>query len=68
MGSPEDTSNFINAVISEKAFDSISSYIDYAKNANDAEIIAGGNYDKSVGYFINPTIITTTNPQFRTMD
>ncbi len=67
MGSPEDTSNFINAVISEKAFDSISSYIDYAKNADDAEIIAGGNYDKSTGYFVEPTIIVTTNPKFKTM-
>ena len=67
MGSPEDTSNFINAVISEKAFDSISSYIDYAKNAYDAEIIAGGNYDKSTGYFVEPTIIVTTNPKFKTM-
>ena len=67
MGAPDDTSNFINAVISEKAFDSISSYIDYAKNADDAEIIAGGNFDKSVGYFIEPTIIVTTNPKFKTM-
>ena len=67
MGSPEDTSNYINAVISEKAFDSISSYIDFAKTADDAEIIAGGNYDKSVGYFIEPTIILTTNPKFKTM-
>jgi len=67
MGSPEDTSNFINAVISEKAFDNISSYIDYAKNSNDAEIITGGNYDKSIGYFIEPTIIVTTNPYFKTM-
>ena len=67
MGSPEDTSNYINAVISEKAFDSISSYIDFAKTADDAEIIAGGNYDKSVGYFIEPTIIVTTNPNFKTM-
>ena len=67
MGSPEDPSNFINAVISEKAFDSISAYIDYAKNASDAEIIAGGNYDKSEGYFIEPTIIVTTNSQFKTM-
>jgi len=67
MGSPEDTSNYINAVISEKAFDSISSYIDFAKSADDAEIIAGGNYDKSVGYFIEPTIIVTTNPKFKTM-
>jgi 1-pyrroline-5-carboxylate dehydrogenase len=67
MGSPSDTSNFINAVISEKAFDSIASYIDYAKNSDEAEIIVGGNYDKSVGYFIQPTIIVTTNPQFKTM-
>jgi len=67
MGSPEDTSNFINAVISEKAFNSITSHIDYAKSANDAEIIAGGKYDKSIGYFIEPTIIVTTNPKFRTM-
>ena len=67
MGSPEDPSNFINAVISEKAFDSISSYIDYAKSSEDAEIIAGGNYNKTVGYFIEPTIIVTTNPKFKTM-
>lgn len=67
MGTPEDTSNFINAVISEKAFDSISGYIDYAKNSSDAEIIIGGNYDKSIGYFIEPTVIVTTNPQFKTI-
>ena len=67
MGSPADTSNFINAVISEKAFDSIVSYIDYAKNSEEAEIIVGGNYDKSVGYFIEPTVIVTTNPKFKSM-
>jgi len=67
MGSPEDPSNFINAVISEKAFDSIASYIDYVKNAADAEIIVGGNYDKSEGYFIEPTIIVTSDPKFKTM-
>ncbi len=67
MGSPEDPTNFINAVISEKAFDSIASYIDFAKNAEDAEIIAGGNYDKSKGYFIEPTIIVTSDPKFKTM-
>jgi len=67
MGSPEDPTNFINAVISEKAFDSITAYIDYAKNASDAEIIAGGNYDKSTGYFVEPTIIVTSNPKFKTM-
>ena len=67
MGSPEDPSNFINAVISKKAFDSISNYIDYAKNQKDAEILVGGNYDISQGYFIEPTIIKTTNPYFKTM-
>lgn len=67
MGTPRDTSNFINAVIDEKAFDSITGYIDHAKNQNDAEIIAGGSYDKSEGYFIEPTVIVTTNPTFKTM-
>ena len=67
MGSPEYPKNFINAVISEKAFDNISSFIDYTNNADDAEIIAGGVYDKSVGYYIEPTIIVTTNPNFKTM-
>ncbi|MDC0029157.1 L-glutamate gamma-semialdehyde dehydrogenase, partial [bacterium] len=67
IGSPEDPSNFINAVISEKAFDRISNYIDYAKNHKDAEILVGGSYDKSKGYFIEPTIIKTTNPYFKTM-
>jgi len=67
MGSPEDTSNFINAVIDEKAFDKISGYIDYCKSQSDAEIITGGNYDKSKGYFIEPTSIVTTNSKFRTM-
>lgn len=68
MGSPEDTSNFINAVIDEKAFDKIAGYIDYIKEQSDAEIIAGGNYDKSIGYFIEPTVVVTTNPKFRTME
>ena len=67
IGSPENPSNFINAVISEKAFDSISNYINYAKNHKDAEILVGGNYDKSKGYFIEPTIIKTRNPYFKTM-
>ena len=67
IGSPEKTENFINAVISEKAFDNISSYIDYAKESDEAEIIAGGGYDKSKGYFIEPTIILTSNPKFKTM-
>ena len=67
MGSPEDPNNFINAVISEKAFDSISSYIDYAHDADDAEVIVGGKYDKSQGYFIEPTVVLTSNPKFKTM-
>lgn len=67
MGSPSDTSNFINAVIDERAFDKIAGYIDYVKEQDDAEIIAGGNYDKSKGYFIEPTVVVTSNPKFRTM-
>jgi 1-pyrroline-5-carboxylate dehydrogenase len=67
IGSPEDPSNFINAVISEKSFDNISSYIDFVKLQEDAEIIIGGNCDKTNGYFVEPTVIVTTNPKFRTM-
>lgn len=67
MGSPEDTSNFINAVIDERAFDKIAGYIDYIKEQNDAEIIVGGHYDKSQGYFIEPTVVVTSNSKFRTM-
>ena len=67
MGSPEDPSNFINAVISEKSFDNITSYIDFVKLQEDAEIIIGGNCDKTNGYFVEPTVIVTTNPKFRTM-
>lgn len=67
MGAPDDTSNFINAVIDGRSFDKIAAYIDYIKEAPDAEIIAGGKYDKSVGYFIEPTLVVTSNPKFRTM-
>ena len=67
MGSPEDPSNFINAVIDEKAFDRIAQYIDFVKEQSDAEIIVGGGYDKSKGYFIEPTIVLTRNPKFRTL-
>lgn len=67
MGSPEDMSNFITAVIDEKAFDKLAGYIDRAKEDADAEIIAGGGYDKSKGYFIEPTVILTTNPHYTTM-
>jgi 1-pyrroline-5-carboxylate dehydrogenase len=67
QGSPEDTSNFVNAVIDAKAFDKIASYIDYVHTQPDAQVITGGTYDKSKGYFIAPTTIVTTNPKFRTM-
>ena len=67
MGSPDDFGNFINAVIDERAFDKIAGYIDYIKEQGDAEIVAGGNYDKSKGYFIEPTVVVTSNPKFRTM-
>ncbi len=67
MGTTEDPSNFINAVIDEKAFDKIVSYIDYVKESNEAEILVGGGYDKSEGYFIEPTVVVTSNPKFKTM-
>jgi 1-pyrroline-5-carboxylate dehydrogenase len=67
IGTPGDTSNFVNAVIDERAFDKIAGYIDFCKGQSDAEIIAGGTYDKSTGYYINPTVVVTSNPTFRTM-
>jgi 1-pyrroline-5-carboxylate dehydrogenase len=67
MGSVESFDNFVNAVIDERSFDKIAEYIEGAKQASDAKILAGGTYDKSVGYFISPTLIETTNPQFKTM-
>ena len=67
MGSPEDFSNFINAVIDERAFIKISNYISEAKKSKDATIIAGGGYDRSKGYFIEPTVIETKNPTYVTM-
>ncbi|WP_458628922.1 L-glutamate gamma-semialdehyde dehydrogenase [Winogradskyella sp. PC D3.3] len=67
MGSPEDMSNFITAVINEGSFDKLAKYIDAAKTDADAEVIVGGNYDKSKGYFIEPTVIVTTNPKYTTM-
>ena len=68
MGSPEDMGNFITAVISEASFDKLARYIDQAKNDSDAEVIMGGNYDKSKGYFIEPTVILTSNPKYSTME
>ena len=68
MGDVADFSNFMGAVIDQKAFNSIKEYIDFAKNASDAEVIQGGNCDDSMGYFIEPTLIHTTNPKFKTME
>ena len=68
VGSPEDFTHFVNAVIDKRAFDKIAGYIDFVKTQTDAEIIAGGTYDDSVGYFIHPTVVVTTNPYFRTME
>jgi 1-pyrroline-5-carboxylate dehydrogenase len=67
MGPTEDFSNFVNAVIDEKSFDKIASYIDNAKKSDKAEVIAGGNYDKSTGYFVEPTVILTKEPGYVTM-
>ncbi|MCY2688400.1 L-glutamate gamma-semialdehyde dehydrogenase [Salinimicrobium sp. TH3] len=67
MGSPEDMSNFITAVIHEGSFDKLAKFIDAAKNDSDAEIVVGGNYDKSKGWFIEPTVILTDNPKYSTM-
>lgn len=67
IGSPEDMSNFITAVIDERSFDKLAGYIDQAKKDNKVEIIAGGGYDKSKGYFIEPTVILTKDPKYTTM-
>ena len=67
MGSPADFGNFINAVIDRRSFDKIKGYIDYAKQADDADIVAGGGCDDSVGYFVEPTVVVTENPRFKTM-
>ena len=67
MGTAEDFSNFINAVIDRKSFTKLAKYIDEAKAASDAEVIAGGSYDDTEGYFIRPTIIETSNPKYATM-
>jgi 1-pyrroline-5-carboxylate dehydrogenase len=67
VGTVEDFSNFVNAVIDEKAFDSITKYISKAKKDKKAKILVGGNYSKSKGYFIEPTVIETTDPKYTTM-
>ncbi len=68
MGDVEDFTNFMGAVIDKGAFKTITEYIKYAKASNEAEIITGGNFDDSKGYFIEPTTIVTTNPKFKTME
>ncbi|MDX1937844.1 MAG: L-glutamate gamma-semialdehyde dehydrogenase [Flavihumibacter sp.] len=67
MGTVEDFSNFINAVIDEKSFDKIKTYIDAAKRSKKASILVGGQCDKSKGYFVQPTVIETTDPKYSTM-
>jgi 1-pyrroline-5-carboxylate dehydrogenase len=67
MGPTEDFGNFINAVIDEKSFDKIANYIEEAKKDDNCEIIAGGTYDKSSGYFVAPTVIVTKDPKYKTM-
>jgi 1-pyrroline-5-carboxylate dehydrogenase len=68
MGDVRDHSNFINAVIDEKSWDNIDSYISYAEKSKDAKIVLGGKRDKSVGYFVQPTVIETTDPHFKSME
>lgn len=68
VGDVSDFSNFMGAVIDKKAFDTITGYIDYAKESDDAEIITGGEYDGSKGYFVQPTLIKATDPKFKTME
>lgn len=68
MGPVDDFTNFVNAVIDERAFDKISKYITIARDSDECEIIAGGGYDKSEGYFIEPTMVVTTNPNHQLME
>ena len=68
MGTPEDFSNFINAVIDKRSFDKISYFIAQARKSKKAKIIAGGKCDKSKGYFIEPTVIVTTDPHYDSME
>ncbi|MCP4581048.1 MAG: L-glutamate gamma-semialdehyde dehydrogenase [candidate division Zixibacteria bacterium] len=68
MGSPEDFGNFINAVIDRSAFESIVEYIKFAQEAHNAEIVFGGTFNNSEGWFIEPTLVETTEPTFKLMD
>ena len=67
LGSPEDMTNFMSAVITEGSFDKLAKAIEDAKASNEAEVVIGGGYDKSKGWFVEPTVIVTTNPQYDTM-
>jgi len=67
MGPVEDFTHFVNAVIDKRAYDSITGYIAEAKKSSDIEVIAGGNYSDETGYFVEPTVLLTTNPKYRTM-
>lgn len=67
MGSPADLENFVTAVIHEGSFDKLAKYIDGAKSDSETEIIVGGNYDKTKGYFVEPTVIVAKNPKYTTM-
>ncbi len=67
MGTVEDFGNFINAVIDEKSFNNITAYIDRAKESDNASILVGGNYDKSKGYFVHPTVIEAKDPKYTSM-
>jgi 1-pyrroline-5-carboxylate dehydrogenase len=68
VGSPENMNNFITAVIHESSFDKLVSYVEQAKKDEEVEVLAGGTYDKSKGYFIHPTLLKTTNPHYTTME
>ncbi len=68
MGSPEDTSNFINAVIDRSSYENLTGFIERAQKDADASVIIGGEYSDEVGYFIRPTVILTTNPHYVTME
>lgn len=68
VGEPGDFTNFVNAVIDEASFNNIMSYIDYAKASDKAEIVFGGTGDKSAGYFVQPTVILTTDPHFKSIE
>jgi 1-pyrroline-5-carboxylate dehydrogenase len=68
VGDVRDFTNFMSAVIDKASFDNIGRYLDYARNASDAEIICGGTLDDSEGYFVQPTVILTKNPRFKTME